>query len=249
LLGTSVAEFSGMNLFSRVSRASGQPLFVRNLFFTLGWIGIIAAVITAGVSLFAIRPRLQSAVRQIDQDLQPVTQAAQSLQTPTSPPSRVIRLLPEMLGTLQETTQSASATLYGSAKTTNDAKKGIAGIVMPKTALGIDTARLNETGRQLGVLAGQLGELQSATKEWIGDSNNISVHAQRLVSQLNRMRSVIRSAAVPTSLIGLALSALYFMIGALSFVFAYAFEAVIKSIQKSSQGDGKPVIEVLKKSA
>jgi hypothetical protein len=212
----------------------GRLLMIKKIFLFLGWMGMAAAVVAVAYSWFGVRPRLQKLTHEIQNDLSDVASVTQSVGGNDQPAIRLLHLLPDTATALHGTLLTASQSLYSSAKTTNDVKKGITGLVMPKTALGLDTRALAQTGRQLTLLAGMVEQMQKPLSDLQKEGDQLPTSLGRASSRIENLQNAVEKAALPfhASLLGFASAALYFFFGSFCFVTAYAFEAVMTG-QKS----------------
>jgi uncharacterized protein YoxC len=193
----------------------------------LGWSGIIAGLFIFAYSWLVLRPLLLNVSQQVQADLTDVKTASESLRD-NKAAVQVIGLLPNTIATLHGSLLNASTAMYSTAKTTNDAKKGITGLVMPKKALTQDTNRLSKTGEQLKLLAGVVGEMETPVGELADSLKQLPSKAENVSSRAEDLRSALARAAISfqASLLGTAISLIFLFLGSFCLIVSRAMEGL-----------------------
>jgi hypothetical protein len=138
-------------------------------------LSIVFGILIIAYSLFILRPRLVSAMSSMEQRLSSADEAVDHVSTliyqgndlftaagsTVERGTKVVQLFPEILTALQGTLFEASHTLEAAGRTARQSTKGLTGLVVPKGALEIDNAFLQNTAVQLRLLGRMIDELQS----------------------------------------------------------------------------------------
>jgi uncharacterized protein YoxC len=201
----------------------GPMKSTRQLLEILGWVGVIAGLFILAYSWLVLRPLLSNVTQQVQGDLTDVRTASESLRG-NKAAAQIINLLPNTFATLHGTLLSASTAMYSTAKTTNDVKKGVTGLLMPKTALSQDTNRLSKTGEQLKLLADVIGDMEPSVTQLSGSLKQFTQQAETISSRAEDLRSSLSHAALPAqaALLGSAISLIFLFLGSFCLIVSRA---------------------------
>jgi hypothetical protein len=211
----------------------------------IGWASLVSGVGVGIYSVAVLRPQVAQFSERLVSSLQWLDQQSYSLENNQSllasslsavqAGSEIVNLLPKTLVATRGTLLQASDLLTATAITAKKTKDGIAGLVLPKNALGLDIVMIRRTTDQIQLLAGMLNRIKAASYPLAKSTTLIANQLPLIKAEFELMRDRIQStqnsiiaASLPTkvTLLGLGVSALLMVIGLFSFALAMIFTGI-----------------------